>query len=320
MNYVYNKKWVVAIFIPGLLLSVQNVFAQLPEIKSSIDKKDILIGQQLHFRVETSMPDNTYKLTWFSLPDSFGRFEVITKNKIDSGMVNGNLNFGQTLVLTNFDSGRRVIPPLALQVETLEGDSTFTMFTDSIAVNVLYSPLDSIQPFHDIKTIMEVKKEWAWWVWALLGLALCLLIAGIIFLIKFLRKKKDDPEIFASTLSPYDEAMQSLSLLEKEQLPSMHKEKNFHSQLTEIFKRYLSRKANMNKLHLTSDEILMELSDYELPKSMITEFANCLRMGNAVKFAQYIPPAYENEKCFSQTKEIITAINNFIIKKPESDL
>ena len=314
------RKLVVGTFVLVSLFFVQNIFAQLPEIKSSVDKNDILIGQQLHYRVETSMPDNTYRLTWFSVPDSFGKFEVITKNKIDSGMANGNLNFAQTLVLTNFDSGRRVIPPLALKLETLDGDSSFTMFTDSIAVNVLYSPLDSIQPFHDIKPIMEVKKEWAWWVWALLGLAIVLLIVWIIFLVKFLRKKKGVTELFSSKLSPYEEALQSLSALEKEQLIEMHKEKKFHSRLTEIFKRYLSRKTNLNKLHLTSDEILIELSDYDLPKQLVTEFANCLRMGNAVKFAQYIPPAYENEKCFSQTKEIITAINNIVNKKPESDL
>ena len=319
-NYVYMRKLVVGTFVLVSLFFVQNIFAQLPEIKSSVDKNDILIGQQLHYRVETSMPDNTYRLTWFSIPDSFGKFEVITKNKIDSGMANGNLNFAQTLVLTNFDSGRRVIPPLALKLETLDGDSSFTMFTDSIAVNVLYSPLDSIQPFHDIKPIMEVKKEWAWWVWALLGLAVILLIVWIIFLVKFLRKKKGVTELFSSKLSPYEEALQSLSALEKEQLIEMHKEKKFHSRLTEIFKRYLSRKTNLNKLHLTSDEILIELSEYDLPKQTVTEFANCLRMGNAVKFAQYIPPAYENEKCFSQTKEIITAINNFVNKKPESDL
>jgi hypothetical protein len=43
-------------------------------------------------------------------------------------------------------------------------------------------------------------------------------------------------------------------------------------------------------------------------------------MGNVVKFAKYIPPAYENEKCFSQTKEMIIAINNIVNKKPEDDL
>ena len=55
-------------------------------------------------------------------------------------------------------------------------------------------------------------------------------------------------------------------------------------------------------------------------KNRLLTFANCLRMGNAVKFAQYIPPAYENEKCLSQTKEMITAINQIINKKPESDI
>jgi hypothetical protein len=42
-------------------------------------------------------------------------------------------------------------------------------------------------------------------------------------------------------------------------------------------------------------------------------------MGNAVKFAQYIPPTFENEKCFSEIKNIITIINNQP-KKTESDL
>lgn len=299
---------------------VQNTFGQLPNIKTSIDKRDILIGQQLHFHVQTSMPDNVYRLTWFSIPDSFGRFEVITKSKIDSSSGNGNLSFAQTLTLTNFDSGRRVIPRMSFKLETLDGDSSFNMYTDSIAVNVLYSPLDSIQPFHDIKTIIEVKKEWAWWTWVLLGVAILLLIAWIIFLVKFLQKKKDKADLFSYKLSPYDEAMQSLSALQKEQLIEKHKEKTFHTTLTDIFKRYLSRKTNSYKLHFTTDEILMELNDYGISKQQIAEFANCLRLGNAVKFAQYIPPVNENEKCFSQLKEMIVTINNIVNKKPESDL
>ena len=73
-------------------------------------------------------------------------------------------------------------------------------------------------------------------------------------------------------------------------------------------------------MHLTSDEILMELNEFNFPKEQIADFANSLRMGNAVKFAQYIPPGYENEKCFSQVKEMIMSINNFTNKKTESDL
>ena len=309
----------VFVLITGFLFSVQTTSAQLPTVKTTVDKNEILIGQQINYHVETSMPDNTYRLSWFSVPDSFGNFIAITKNKIDSNFSNGNLNFSQDIILTSFDSGRQVIPPLTLTAATLDGDSTFNLYTDSIAINVTYSPTDSIMPFHDIKNIIEVKKTFPWWAWALVGLGIVVLIIWILFLLKFFKKKKDI-KIFESKLSPYDESMQLLNDLEKENLLQQNKFKEYHSRLTEIFKRYLSRKTNTYQLHLTTDELLIELNGFDLPKEQISTFANCLRMGNVVKFAKYIPPTFENEKCFSQTKEIITAINNFVNKKPESDL
>jgi len=293
--------------------------AQLPQVKVSVDKNNILIGQQINYHVETSMPDNTFRLNWFSIPDSLGTFVVVSKNKIDSSTSNGNLIFSQDIILTNFDSGRQVIPSLKSIVSPLDNDSTFNFYTDSIPINVSYSPLDSIEPFHDIKTIIEVQNAWPWWVWGIIILGALLLIALIIFLVKRFKKKKDTTSLFTSNLSPFDEAMESLSVLEKENLLVNNKVKEFHTRLSDIFKRYLSRLTNTNKLYLTTDEILIELPDYNLSKNDIANFANCLRMGNAVKFAQYIPPTFENEKCFSEIKNIITIINNQP-KKTESDL
>jgi hypothetical protein len=309
----------VVILIVAFLFSFQNSDAQLPTVKTSVDKNNILIGQQINYRVQFSMPDNTYRLGWFSMPDSVGNFNVITRNKIDSSFSNGNLNFSQDIILTSFDSGRQVIPPQTLSVSTLDGDSTFNLFTDSIAINVTYSPTDSIMPFHDIKNIIEVKKSFPWWAWALVALGIIILIIWILFLFKFFNKKKD-VKIFESKLSPYDEAMQSLNDLEKEDLLQQNKFKEYHSRLSDIFKRYLSRKTNTYQLHLTTDELLIELKGFDLSKEQISNFAGSLRLGNAVKFAQYIPPAYENEKAFSQTKEMITAINNIVNKKPEDGI
>jgi hypothetical protein len=73
-------------------------------------------------------------------------------------------------------------------------------------------------------------------------------------------------------------------------------------------------------MHLTTDELLIALNELDLSKEQISSFANSLRMGNAVKFAQYIPPAYENERCFSQTIEMITSIHNIVNKKPGDDI
>ena len=265
------------------------------------------------------MPDNTYRLNWFSIPNSIGNFTAVKRNKIDTTRSNGNLNFSQDIVLTSFDSGRQLIPQIPLAISTLDNDSSFKIYTDSVAVNVTYAPTDSIMPFHDIKPIIEVKRTFPWWAWALVALAILLLIAWIFFLRKFLTKKKDTV-IFESKLSPYDEAMESLSSLEKEELLQNNQIKEYHIRLTEIFKRYLSRKSNTYQMHLTTDELLIELNELDLPKELIATFANCLRMGNAVKFAQYVPPAYENEKCFSETKQMITAINNIVNKKSEDDI
>jgi hypothetical protein len=319
-NSVYHRGLVVNIFFTGLMLFVQNIFAQAPSVKTSVDKNNILIGEQLHFRVSTSMPDNTYRLAWLNMPDSIGDFKVVKENKIDSSYANGNLNFSQDITLTCFDSGRHVIPPMALNVETLQGDSSFNLLTDSIPINVSFAPMDSTQTFHDIKSIIEVKKQWPWWAWALLALAVAILIFWVRFLIKFFKKKKTTPDFFNAKFSPFDEAMNSLTELESGQLLQKDEVKEFQTRLTAIFKRYISRKTKTYKMYLTSDEILMDINEYGLTKEQISAFANCLRMSNAVKFAKYIPPQNESESCFKQTREIITQINSNLNKKPESDI
>jgi len=297
---------------------MQNIFAQPPSVKASVDQPNILIGGQLHYKVSTSMPDNTYRLSWFNVTDTIGHFQVVKENKIDSTNPNGNIAFSQEITLTCFDSGRQVIPPLVINMETLQGDSAFNLVTDSIPIQVSYSPIDSVATFHDIKSIIEVKKEWAWWWWAILGVALILLFFWIRFLIKFFKKKKE-PDIFKSRLSPYDEAMQSLQELDKEQLLQNNEVKTYHTRLTDIFKRYISRKTKMYKMHLTSDEMLMELGDFNLSKEQLSAFANCIRMGNAVKFAKFIPSQQESETCLQQVRATITEVNKNLNQKSESD-
>ncbi|HVZ98551.1 MAG TPA: hypothetical protein VG847_16835 [Chitinophagaceae bacterium] len=294
------------------------LFAQSPTIQTTVDKKNILIGEQLHLTVTTSMPDNTYRLAWFNIPDSFGNFKVVHENKIDSTNANGTLGFSQDITLTSFDSGRQVIPALTLNLETLQGDSSFNLVTDSIPVEVSYSPIDSSATFHDIKSIIDVKKQWEWWWWALLGVVLILLFFWIRFLIRFFRKK-NQPDIFKSKLSPYDEAMQMLNELDKENLLEQNAVKEYHTRLTDIFRRYLSRKTKTNRMHQTTDELLMDIHDLNLNKEHVASFASALRIGSAVKFAKFIPAQNESESCLLQVRSMINEIHTVSDKKPESD-
>lgn len=320
MNKSVYHKWLVAvIFLAGCLFCKQGIFAQ-PVIKTSVDKSKIVIGEQLHYRVSSSMPDNTYRLSWFAIPDSLAHFQVVRQTKIDSSFINGNINFSQDITLTSFDSGIQVIPSFVLNIEPLQGDTTFNLLTDSIPIQVSFSPMDSVTTFHDIKSIIDVKKEWQWWWWAILAAAILLVILWIRFLIKFFRKKPVSPDIFSAKLAPFEEAMQSLADLQKQQLLQKNEVKEYHTRLSEIFKRYLSRKTKLYKMNLTSDEILMELDEYGPGKEQLFAFANCLRLSSAVKFAKYLPPQNESEKCWEQTKEMITGINKNLNQKAGSDI
>lgn len=290
------------------------LLAQKPSVTTSVNRNGILIGERIEYHVKTSMPDNIYRLSWFNLPDSFGNFVVVSRDKIDSSFANGNIVFAQTLVLTSFDSGRQVIPALSFGLERLNGDSAFKMLTDTIPIMVSYSPIDSIMPFHDIKPIMKVTMEKMWWKWLVAGLLL-LIILFIIW--RYRKKKKKADVVFDSKISDYDEAMQSLDQLETSKLIEKGEIKNYYSQLSDIFKKYLSRKTNRLQMHLTASEILPELMQYNVSRELLSDFANTLKTGEAVKFAKYLPPAEDSHKASEITRKIIVLIHSQQKEKPD---
>lgn len=299
-----------------LVFLCSKTFGQLTSVTATVDKKQILIGEQILYRVDVSMPDNTYRLSWFNVPDSFGAFHVVSSGKIDSGFTSGRQSFRQELTLTSFDSGRQFIPSLEFHADPLTNDSSYTIFTDSIPIDVSFSPMDSVKTFHDIKTIIEVKDKLPWWVWALIGLGVVILLLLIIFWKKLFGKKEKPQQIIEARLSPYDEAIKDLKKLEAAHLPEHGQTKEFHVRLADIFRRYFTRKTNLNKMHLTSDELLMDLQEYGVDKTTVSAFANCLRMNNAVKFAKFIPANDQSNSCLVDTKNIISHVNN--LPNPET--
>ncbi|HEY8688386.1 MAG TPA: hypothetical protein VIM07_04065 [Chitinophagaceae bacterium] len=302
-----------------LLLSLQYAIAQSPTLKTTVDKRQILIGEQLKYNVEATFPVNAYRIGWFNVPDSFSHFEIVTRGKIDTIEKNGLLIYRQTLTLTSFDSGVYTIPALPVNLEPVVSDSAISLFTDSIPINISYSPLDSTKTFHDIKTIIEVKDEIPLWMWIGGAALLILLIVAIIYLIKYLRSRKKPASIFESKLTPIDEALLEIDQLQKEQLLYKGEVKAFHTKLTDIFKRYLSRKWEKNVLNLTSSEILIVLNDTLLSKNDTSLIAGSLRMADAVKFAKFYPHKEESETALSDTKKVIEQIEKLIFTDQHPD-
>ncbi len=291
-----------------------EAFAQTPVVNATINRSNILIGEPIQLRIETTIPDNAVRIKWFSIPDSIPHFEVIERSKIDSSAKEGSLTVSQVITLTSFDSGRCILPAFEGELFLSGSDSTFHLFTDSMPVNVSWSPLDSTKTFHDIKEIIEVSDERPWWEWVIIGVIVLILVVMIWFILKQFKRTRSGevPEY-----SAYDEAMLALTELEKEQLLMQGAAGKFHTRLSNIFRRYASRQFSRNMMNLTSAEMLLNIKD-DIAREDLSSLATALRMGDAVKFAKYLPPVTESEAALHEVKSVINKMNQS--KTAESDI
>ena len=263
-------------------------------IKANVDKNHIVIGEQIHLSVEADFP--LHEPMRFFLIDSIPHFEILDRRKIDTVDNNDGIKLSQTLTLTSFDSGHWVIPQLELP-----GDKP--LFTDSIPLDIGFSPFDPNQDYHDIKDVVDVqaqkkkKEDWYWYV-----IASVALVAAIIYLLA--RKKKEPTGSKAPPIDPFTEARQELEKLRRENLPA----KIFYTRLVDIFRLYVLRRKEIASLQKTTDDLVVQLRSLRLPENDFNKLAQVLRMSDFVKFAKYEPSDADRQESFKIIKSSIEAI------------
>ena len=288
------------VFFAALVSNAQDKVT----IKSGIDKNRIVIGEQIHLTLEADFPVQE-PMRFFTI-DSIPHFEILERKKIDTVDDRQGIKLSQSLTLTSFDSGHWAIPSFQLPADK-------PMYTDSIAVDVGFSPFDPNQDYHDIKDVIDVqvkeKKEETWYWYAA---ASALLIAAIIY---FLLRKKKKPVARVKVIDPYSEAKQELEKLRKENLPS----KAFYTRLVDIFRLYISRRKGIASLQKTTDDLVVQLRSLKLPTEEFNRLAQSLRMGDFVKFAKFEPAESDKSDSFKTIRDFIENIEKIAIQKEKQN-
>ncbi len=288
------------LFFPSLVSNAQNKVT----IKSGVDKNKIVIGEQIHLTLEADFPVEE-PMRFFSI-DSIPHFEILERKKIDTVDDREGIKLSQSMTLTSFDSGHWAIPSFELPADK-------PMYTDSIAVDVGFSPFDPNKDYHDIKDVIDVqvkeKKEETWYWYAA---ASALLIAAIIY---FLVRKKKKSVTKIPVVDPYSEAKQELERLRKENLSS----KPFYTRLVDIFRLYISRRRGIASLQKTTDDLVIQLQSLKLPAEDFNRLAQSLRMSDFVKFAKFEPAESDKSDSFKTIKDFIENIEKIEIQKEKQN-
>jgi len=273
-------------------------------IEVSLNRNSILIGQQVSFGLKVKLPSVGYKAN-FSIPDSITHFDIIRKNPVTS--VKGETALEQVITFTSFDSGNWYFP--SFPVVITDGVRKATIYSDSILIKVGYSPADSSGQLRDIKQLMDVYIPDYTIYYIIAGVLLLLLIGYLLY--RYLKHRKNKPvPLFKSDLSAYEEAMKGLQALENGNLLDKHKEKEYHTELADIFKRYYSRNRQKNLLNKTTGDILIELRENNVNNEFISSLAEGLRYTDAVKFAKFIPLHTESKAALALIKQGIQFLEN----------
>ncbi len=284
-------------------------FSQSPSIQTTADRNDILIGEQVKVKVKVFIqpqmvrPDN-----WLAIPDSIPHFEMVEKSKLDTIVYKDDSKaLEQTITFTSFDSGKWTIPAFHVNLNPQHTDTAIQLITDPIPVNVSYAPPDSTNQLRDIKPIIKVSITDYTWYYIGGGILLLLLIG--FFTWRYLRKRKKSPPLQeGQKLSAYEEAMLVLEKLNRAVLQTNVEIKDYHTCLSDIFKRYLGRKQNKNLANRTTGDLLINMAENNFSQQDISTLAMTLRCNDAVKFAKYIPAAMGSSECLVKIKETINLI------------
>ena len=271
--------------------------------KATVDKNRILIGEPIQLNLEARVAAGS-AILWFSI-DSIPHFEWVDKGSLDSASIGDQMIYHQKLLITSFDSGRVFIPGLMMEIGGKQ------IYTDSIPVEVSYSPFDPNKDYHDIKDIINVENPFVKYViWGIAVISL-LSIAAVIY---FAGRHPDQvirTKAPVVMLTPYEEARKALEELKKERLPEQGLVKLYYTRLNDILRIFVLHKLNMSSMEKTNEELIMQLRQINISPHQFSQLTSALRMSDFVKFAKYLPDKFSNEQNFEIIESSVNILNEF---------
>ena len=270
-----------------LLLST-SLFAQ--KVTTSIDTTKNKIGAEFKLTLKTNV--DTLSTVFFPNARNFGALEVIQSYPIDTIRKNDRYELVKKYGLTQFDSGRYMIPSLKILINKK------AFLSDSIQVEVANVQVDTLkQKMYDIKDIIPANKGIGdWWKYLLVLLLIGGIGAFIYWYSKKRQKEKIEEEIYKT---PIEKATSLLNNLEKKELWQQGEVKEYYSQLTDIVRNYIEEAIEIPAMESTTSELIEGLQmasqkkKMKLSKETIDNLFVVLKQADLVKFAKSKPLDFE---------------------------
>ncbi len=277
-------------------------------IKAKLDSTVLLMGKQTALHIELSQDKNAVgHFVGESAPNLTDMVEVADRPKADTtDLGNNRIQINRDLIIQSFDSGVYMIPPQQYVI----GRDTFK--SNPVTLKVLPVKVDSMTTVHDYKPVAEVPFKLLdflpsfiadyWWIYLLVLLVLAI---SVFVYFKWLKKGRIPLMPQKKELPPYEEAIMSLENLKQRQLWQSGQDKEYYTALTDILRKYIYRRFDINAVEMTSSQIMDVLKKNEETRAVNEQLSMILEIADFVKFAKVRPLPDDNEVAYQRAVHFV---------------
>lgn len=316
-------KKLFGIFVSILVWS-QLSMGQQATVQVTTDTNAILIGGQATLDLKFQFPQNKIGL-FPAFKDSLTNdIEVVKQLPVDTSISKetGIKTLSQKLVVTAFDTGHFVIPPIPFGLME-KGDTSYQVLqSEPLLLNVFTVEVDTTK---DIKPIANPMGEPYTLSEILPYISIVVVVGLLVFAIFYFyqRKKKNKP-LFARKekpqLPPHEEAINRLAELRLKKLWQQDRLKEYHTELTDIVRYYIERRFDFQAMEMVSSEIVDELRlGKQVNEQALAKLKATLELADLVKFAKSGATALENDTSLNNCIDFVNETKQLAPIEPDQE-
>lgn len=305
----------IFIILSCLFLYVSILHAQKITARATVDSSHYKVGDFVHLTINVTH-DKNINLSAPVVGDSTSDFEVIDSKPAVVKKEGNKFLTTYKYTLSKYDSGEVSLPHIPVYY-TENGDTDLQVaYTNPIRFTVSTIKVNLNKPIKDIKKPLVIPLNWK--IIVLIILIILLIGALIFYFYNRYKKKKQPAEVTKKVIMkpPHVIALYELRALEEKQLWQKGMIKEYHSDITEIIRKYFHDQFFLPAMELTTTEVMDYLKKVDDASPILDTTYKFFTNADLVKFAKFKPMDSVNEEMMKEAVEIVEKTK----PKPEKEL
>lgn len=296
-----KKIFVVMLFVS---FSYCSLFSQTVTARAYTDKANYEVGDYINYAIEIS---HNHDLRVFK--PTLGEFaKDIDVIKSDEPVVEENKGKKKIIyrfIISKYDSADVTVPSIPVTYQMGNDTTSFEIFTNPVSFSVRTLPVVTSAEIKDVKPPVVIPMELLTILLILLVILLLILLALYLYRRHQKNKQQKGERKRVYLIPAHVKALTELHALEEKKLWQQGLIKEYHSNITEIIRRYFEDRFEILALESSTTEILEQLTRVVLPENIYRTINDFLNNADLVKFAKYKPLPAVNEEMMKQAVDIV---------------